>query len=98
MIDGLNIGLGITGSFCTFATITQAIIDMKNRGANVIPILTQNASNTDTRFGTSSEFKERICEITGNDIVDTIVGAEPLGPKNMIDIMVIAPCTGNKND
>lgn len=98
MLNGLNIGIGITGSFCTFDTIILAIKNMKDRGANVIPIMSENASNTDTRFGQAIDFKNKIKEITGNDIVDSITSAEPLGPQNKIDVMVIAPCTANKND
>lgn len=95
MLQGLKIGIGITGSFCTFDKIIPQIQKMIDQGAQVIPIMSPNASCTDTRFGKAQDFKEKIKEITNNNIVETIVEAEPLGPNNMIDVMVIAPCTGN---
>jgi len=64
-------------------------------GAAVVPIVTQTIMTTDTRFGTSAEWQRRLKEITGNEIISTIVQAEPLGPSKRLDVMVIAPCTGN---
>lgn len=95
-LEGVKVGLGITGSFCTFDNIMPQVQKMVDQGAEIIPIMSANASNTDTRFGMAEVFKSRIKEITRKDIVETIVDAEPLGPKNAIDVMVIAPCTGNK--
>ena len=90
-----NIGLGITGSFCTFAKTRKEIQRLKDMGANVIPIFSFNAQTCDTRFGSAREYVEGICEITGNEGIRTICAAEPIGPNNFLDIMVIAPCTGN---
>ncbi len=90
-----NIGLGITGSFCTFARARKEIQRLKDMGANVIPIFSFNAQNFDTRFGGAKDFVDGICEITGNEGIRTICAAEPIGPNNFLDIMVIAPCTGN---
>ena len=64
-------------------------------GANVIPIFSFNAQTCDTRFGSAKEYVEGICEITGNEGIRSICAAEPIGPNNFLDIMVIAPCTGN---
>ena len=64
-------------------------------GANVIPIFSFQAQTCDTRFGSAKEYVEGICEITGNEGIRTIPAAEPIGPNNFLDIMVIAPCTGN---
>ena len=64
-------------------------------GANVIPIFSYNAQTCDTRFGSAKEYVEEICEITGNEGIRSICAAEPIGPNNFLDIMVIAPCTGN---
>ena len=64
-------------------------------GANVIPIFSYQAQSCDTRFGSAKEFVEGICEITGNEGIKTMQQAEPIGPNNFLDIMVIAPCTGN---
>lgn len=90
-----NIGLGITGSFCMFSRARKEIERLKEMGANVIPIFSFNAQTCDTRFGSARDYVEGICEITGNEGIRTICAAEPIGPNNFLDIMVIAPCTGN---
>lgn len=90
-----NIGYGITGSFCTFAKTRKQVIRLTEMGANVIPIFSYQAQNCDTRFGSAKEFVEGICEITGNEGIKSMQQAEPIGPNNFLDIMVIAPCTGN---
>lgn len=90
-----NIGYGITGSFCTFAKARKEVIRLTEMGANVIPIFSFQTLNCDTRFGSAKEFVDGICDITGNEGIKTISQAEPIGPNNFLDIMVIAPCTGN---
>ena len=90
-----NIGYGITGSFCTFAKTRKEVVQLTEMGANVIPIFSYQAQSCDTRFGSAKEFVEGICEITGNEGIKTMRQAEPIGPNNFLDIMVIAPCTGN---
>lgn len=90
-----NIGYGITGSFCTFARTRKQVIRLTEMGANVIPIFSYQAQSCDTRFGSAKEFVEGICEITGNEGIKSMQQAEPIGPNNFLDIMVIAPCTGN---
>ena len=90
-----NIGVGITGSFCMFARTRKEIQRLVDMGANVIPIFSFNTQTFDTRFGSAKDFVEGICEMTGNEGIRTICGAEPIGPNNFLDIMVIAPCTGN---
>lgn len=64
-------------------------------GANVVPIVSHTIMTTDTRFGTSKHWQETLLEITGNKIISSIVDAEPLGPSKLIDVLTIAPCTGN---
>lgn len=90
-----NIGYGITGSFCTFAKARKEVIRLTEMGANVIPIFSFQTLNCDTRFGSAKEFVDGICDITGNEGIKTINQAEPIGPNNFLDVMVIAPCTGN---
>lgn len=90
-----NIGYGITGSFCTFARTRKQVVRLTEMGANVIPIFSYQAQSCDTRFGSAREFVEGICEITGNEGIKSMQQAEPIGPNNFLDIMVIAPCTGN---
>ena len=90
-----HIGYGITGSFCTFAQTRKAVIRLKDMGAEITPIFSYQTQTCDTRFGSAKEFVEGICEITESEGIKTIVQAEPIGPNNFLDVMVIAPCTGN---
>ncbi|MEA4960824.1 dipicolinate synthase subunit B [Lutispora sp.] len=94
-VEGLNIGFGITGSFCTFSKITDEIQKMIDEKANVIPIFSLNASTMDTRFGKAEDWIDKIEKITGNKSILTIQDAEPIGPNSLLDVLVIAPCTGN---
>ena len=89
------IGYGITGSFCTFEKTKIAVGELVKLGAAVVPIFSYNVQSMDTRFGGAKEFMEAVEEITGNHGIKTIQEAEPIGPKANLDVMVIAPCTGN---
>ena len=90
-----SIGIGFTGSFCTYEKIFTALEELKKTGASLLPVFSLNASQLNSRFGTSSSFLERARELTGKEPITTIPGAEPIGPKGLMDILVIAPCTGN---
>lgn len=94
-LNGVKIGFVLTGSFCTFKKTIPKIKELINQGAEVIPIMSYNSYNLDTKFGKAEEFINEIKEITGKDIIHTIQDAEPIGPKKMTDIMVVAPCSGN---
>ena len=94
-LEGKKIGLGITGSFCNFSKVPEIIKPIQKAEAEVIPILSSHVQVYDTRFNNATEFQENIKELTQNEPVLTLVEAEPIGPKNMIDLMLIAPCTGN---
>ncbi|MBE5900380.1 MAG: dipicolinate synthase subunit B [Lachnospiraceae bacterium] len=89
------IGFGITGSFCTFHKILPVMKALVEEGHDLIPILSPAASNFDTRFTGASDFALQVRAITGHDILTTITEAEPIGPKGLLDAMIIAPCTGN---
>ena len=91
----INIGFGICGSFCNHSLVKNIITDLKTEGANIIPIITKSVKTTDTRFGEAKTFIEYLEKETGNKVIDSIVKAEPIGPKNMVDIILVAPCTGN---
>ncbi|KEQ27494.1 dipicolinate synthase subunit B [Paenibacillus tyrfis] len=93
--DQLTVGFALTGSHCTFEETMPQIRRFVHAGANVVPIVSNTIMTTDTRFGTSANWQKELKEITGNDIISSIVDAEPLGPSKLLDIMVIAPCTGN---
>ncbi len=90
-----NIGFAITGSFCTHQTILTEMQNLIKKGYNLIPILSDIVIQTDTRFGKASDFITQVEEICGKKVVSTITEAEPIGPNNLIDVLVVAPCTGN---
>lgn len=90
-----NIGVIMTGSFCTFSKVIKQIKELVKKGANVIPIMSFNSYELDTKFGDAKAIINEVEEITNKKIINTIQGAEPIGPKAMTDIMLIAPCSGN---
>ncbi|RKN86468.1 dipicolinate synthase subunit B [Paenibacillus ginsengarvi] len=92
---GKTVGFALTGSHCTFEETMPHIQRFVDAGARVIPIASQTLMTTDTRFGTSASWQQQLKQITGNDIISSIVDAEPLGPSKLLDVMLIAPCTGN---
>lgn len=91
----LNIGFGICGSFCTFDKIIKILLDLVNQGNNIYPIMSYSASRLDTRFGKAKDHIKQIEDICRKKVVLDIPDAEPFGPQNLLDIFVIAPCTGN---
>ena len=95
LLEGIKIGFALTGSFCTFAKVFPEIEKLVSEGADVYPIISDSVDKTDTRYGSATEWKNRLKVITGKDIISTIVAAEPIGPKGLLDILVVAPCTGN---
>lgn len=95
LLEGIKVGIGITGSFCTFDIIVEEIKRLVEEGADVYPIMSFNSYNFDTRFGLAEVWREKIEHITNKTIISTIQEAEPIGPKGLFDIMVVAPCTGN---
>lgn len=94
-LKGKHIGLAITGSFCTFAKIEQEIIELKETGAILHPIFSDHVQSIESRFGDTGAFIKRITEITGTTPILTIEAAEPIGPGGYLDLLLIAPCTGN---
>jgi len=94
-MNNKNIGFAITGSFCTFKKILPCIQKLIEQGNDITPIFSYTVSQMDTRFYKASEFAQDIEALTGKKAITTIADAEPIGPKNNLDIMIIAPCTGN---
>lgn len=90
-----TIGFAICGSYCTFDAVFKQIEELKKLEYNIIPIMSENAYTLDTRFGDAAHWREKMRNITGNRIIHTIPTAEPIGPKKMLDALIIAPCTGN---
>ena len=90
-----TVGFALCGSFCTFKKVIPQMKKLVDEGYKVIPIMSPTAYSTDTRFGKAQDFNKEIEEICNEKIIYTISGAEPIGPKELLDILVIAPCTGN---
>lgn len=90
-----TIGYALTGSFCTFKQTIQQMTALINQEVNIIPIFSFNSQTIDTRFGEASDFINQVESLTGNKVIKTIEDAEPIGPKNFLDAMVVAPCSGN---
>ena len=91
----LRVGFVFTGSFCTYDQVFPALAACKERFGEVIPILSNFSAVTDTRFGTAAEFAEKMTEICGQKPWSSIPEVEPIGPQKLLDVLVIAPCTGN---
>ena len=94
-LKGKRIGVGLTGSFCTYEKAFVQLGKLKEEGAEIVTIFSNASQNTDSRFGTSEEFMKQAEEITGNRPLRTISQAEPSGPKNLLALLIILPCTGN---
>lgn len=93
--NGKTVGYALSGSHCTLEEVMPQIKRFVDVGASVIPIISSTIMSTATRFGSPEDWQKQLKDITGNDIISSIVDAEPLGPSKLLDIMTIAPCTGN---
>ena len=91
----VTVGFAMSGSFCTFSAALDALELVCARFHDVVPVLSETASGTDTRFGDARAFLDRIRGLCGREPITTIRDAEPIGPKALLDVLVIAPCTGN---
>ena len=94
-MSGRTIGYAVTGSFCTHEKIKKVIEELVNQGEKVIPVFSPICQHTDSRFGKCEDFIKDIQKITKEKGIFTIPEAEPIGPKALLDVLVIAPCTGN---
>ncbi|KKK39552.1 dipicolinate synthase subunit B [Mesobacillus campisalis] len=93
-LKGKRIGFGLTGSHCTYDAVFPEIEKLVKEGADVVPVVSYTVQSTDTRFGNGEDWVKRIEELTGNQVINSIVKAEPLGPNQPLDCMVISPMTG----
>ncbi|NLY75241.1 MAG: dipicolinate synthase subunit B [Firmicutes bacterium] len=91
----LKIGFALTGSHCTVAAVLPYLRLLKEEGARVIPIFSPAVLSTDTRYGTAEELLGKVTEICGEKPLTTLVEVEPIGPQKLLDLVVVAPCTGN---
>lgn len=94
-LKGMRIGFGFTGSHCTYDAVLPQLERLVQLGADVVPVVTYTVKNTDTKFGDGEDWIAKIEGIAGRKVISSIVDAEPLGPKQPLDCMVIAPMTGN---
>lgn len=93
--DGARIGIALTGSFCTFGTVFDALPRLTELGAKLIPIMSPHAHTLDTRFYTANQAVGILEDICGSKCLSSITDVEPIGPAKMLDLLLIAPCTGN---
>lgn len=92
----IQVGFALTGSFCTFSQVISQLEEIaKHPDWEITPIMSPNAYSTDTRFGLAKDFCADIQRICGHEILHTIFQTEPIGPKKLLDVLVVAPCTGN---
>ena len=94
-MQNIKVGYAFCGSFCTLAQSLKALKELKNIFEDITPIMSDIVYSTDTRFFKSAELKKQVEELCGKKIIHTIADAEPIGPKNLLDIIVVSPCTGN---
>ncbi len=94
-MNSIKVGFAMCGSFCTFSKAIPQMKLLVDSGYEVLPIMSATAYSTDTRFGKAEDIRKKIEAICKCEIMHTIEKAEPIGPKKMTDIMIIAPCTGN---
>jgi len=95
-MDKVRIGFAMTGSFCTFAkALEQLKLLSQQEKWDITPILSDNAYHMDTRFGTAQSTIDAMVQLCGKEVLHTIPQVEPIGPKGMLDVLVVAPCTSN---
>lgn len=90
-----RVGVALTGSFCTFSKVFGAIDKLAQTGADIYPIMSETSAATDTRFGRAEDFIKRFEAVSGKQVIRTIAQAEPIGPKGLLDLLIVVPCTGN---
>lgn len=94
-VKKMTIGFAITGSFCTFEKAFAQMQLLIEHGYDILPVFSYNAARENTRFGKASEWIARAEDISGKKVIMTLTDAEPIGPKKMADLFLVAPCTGN---
>lgn len=94
-LAGKKIGFAVTGSHCTLDDVLPELKKITQKEARVFPIISETIKETDTKFGPAQKWVEKIKKITGEPVIDSIVAAEPIGPQKLLDLLIIAPCTGN---
>lgn len=90
-----TLGFAMCGSFCTFARAIKQMRRLAQAGYRILPIMSETAATTDTRFGRAANFLQQAADICGAPVWHTIPDTEPIGPHKLVDLLVVAPCTGN---
>ena len=91
----ITVGFAVCGSFCTHAKAMEALEQVKRSFQHVVPIVSAATADTDTRFGTAHDLMREMERICDHRVISTVKGAEPIGPKKLLDLLIICPCTGN---
>lgn len=94
-LEGVRIGVAMTGSFCTIDGVLPYVAELKQQGAQILPIFSDHLTQHDTRFNTAQQVYDKVYAISGTRPIQSIVEAEPIGPKKLLDLLLVAPCTGN---
>jgi dipicolinate synthase subunit B len=94
-LKGVKVGVVLTGSHCTIGDTLPQISNLKQEGADIYPILSYTVDAVDTRFYKAKDLHKFLQEVTDRPIINSIVGAEPIGPQKLLDIVVVVPATGN---
>lgn len=94
-MKGITAGFALCGSFCTIGEVLTQMQALADTGYRIIPIMSPIVYETDNRFNRAAELRNKVETISGNKIIHTIEGAEPIGPKKLLDVLIVAPCTGN---
>lgn len=95
IMNDVTIGFAMCGSFCTFKPVLAQLQTLRETYPNIIPIQSENSYETDTRFGSAASFREQLAALCGREVLHTIAAVEPLGPKALLDLLIVCPCTGN---
>jgi dipicolinate synthase subunit B len=93
--SGIKIGFGFTGSHCTIGQVLPVFQQLKDEDAELLPIFSDSVCKTDTRYGKAEDWWKEVTRISGKEPLTSLVEVEPIGPQRLIDVMVVAPCTGN---
>lgn len=91
----MQVGFAFCGSFCTLSQSMTALEQVAARFGSVWPIVSETVAATDTRFGAAHDFMREMERICGRRVISTVAAAEPIGPRKLLDVLVICPCTGN---
>ena len=94
-MKNITVGYALCGSFCTLSHSLNVLEELSGYDINILPIMSQIVYSTDTRFGKADDIIKRVEMICGNSVIHTIAAAEPIGPKNLLDAIIVCPCTGN---